>query len=66
MLDDVQQGIKELVIVTPIMHDIHNNESNMILFKHMNVIPIDKNKYESKYDVVLDSLRNKGFEIMIA
>ena len=65
-MDDVQQGIVELIQVTPIMVNVHRNEYARKLFVEHNTIPVDKNKYKSIYDKVLLSLQNKGFKILIA
>jgi hypothetical protein len=64
--EEVEQGIKELLIITPMMKDLHNNTNNQQLFFEHDVIPIDKNKYKKEYDKVLNKLRDKGFTILIA
>ena len=64
--DEVEQGIKELLVITPIMKDLHNDVSNQLLFFKHDIISIDKNKYNKKYDNVLNNLKDKGFNIMIA
>ena len=64
--EEIEQGIKELLTITPIMKDLHNDVNNQQLFFNHNIIPIDKSKYNSDYNNILDSLKIKGFTIMIA
>lgn len=64
--EEIEQGIKELLIITPIMKDIHNDINNQQLFFNHDVIPIDKSKYNKSYDIVLNKLKSKGFKILVA
>jgi hypothetical protein len=64
--EEVQQGINELLLITPIMKDLHNDVNNQLLFFKHDIIPIDKNKYNKSYDNILNNLKEKGFNIMIA
>jgi len=64
--EEAQQGINELLVITPIMKDLHNDINNQLLFFKYNVIPIDKTKYNNGYNGVLDNLKDKGFTILIA
>jgi len=64
--EEIEQGINELLIITPMMRDIHNDVNNQLLFKEYNIISIDESKYNKRYDNVLNSLKSKGFTILIA
>lgn len=64
--EEIEQGIKELLTITPIMKDLHNDVNNQQLFFNHNIIPIDKNKYNNSYDHVLNNLKDKGFKILVA
>lgn len=63
--EEIEQGIKELLTITPIMKDLHNDVNNQQLFFNHNIIPIDKNKYNNSYDHVLNNLKDKGFKILV-
>jgi len=64
--EEIEQGIKELLVITPMIKDLHNDVNNQLLFKDYNIIPIDKRKYNNKFDNILNSLKDKGFIISIA
>jgi len=64
--EEIEQGINELLIITPMMKDLYNDVNNQLLFKDYNIIPIDKRKYNNKFDNILNSLKDKGFIISIA
>jgi len=64
--EEIEQGINELLAITPMMRDLHNDINNQLLFKEYNIIPIDKSKYNNKFDNILNSLKDKGFTILIA
>jgi hypothetical protein len=63
--DEIKQGIDELLAITPIMKDLHNDVDNQLLFLKHDIIQIDKNKYNKEYDNLLNSLKLKGFIIII-
>lgn len=63
--EEIEQGIKELLIITPIMKDLHNDINSQQLFLMHDIIPIDKSKYNIKYNNVLNSLKDKGFKILL-
>ena len=66
LTEEIEQGIKELLVITPMIKDLHNDVNNQLLFKDYNIIPIDKRKYNNKFDNILNSLKDKGFIISIA
>jgi len=66
LIEEVEQGIKELLTITPIMKDLHNDINNQQLFFNHDIIPIDKNKYNNSYDNVINKLKDKGFKILVA
>jgi hypothetical protein len=66
LTEEIEQGIKELLVITPMIKDLHNDVNNQLLFFKYNIIPIDKSKYNSGYDSILNSLKEKGFDILIA
>ena len=66
LTEEIEQGINELLIITPMMKDLYNDVNNQLLFKDYNIIPIDKRKYNNKFDNILNSLKDKGFIISIA
>lgn len=39
--EEIEQGIKELLIITPIMKDLHNDINSQQLFLMHDIIPID-------------------------
>jgi len=64
--EEIEQGINESLVITPMMKDLNNDVNNQLLFKEYNIISIDEGKYNKKYDNVLNSLRSKGFIILVA